>query len=141
MFTARTRPGDDGAKGGRLTIASAATPAIDTWRSRSWNSAACLRGFPASRRIAAQGTANLTVTITLSGTPPAPPTGVGITSVTIGTLQRSSNQRPSQNVVTSVFTIPANQTVGSYTVTVTFAGNDSFSWSGLALRPPLPSRC
>ena len=36
-------------------------------------------------------------------------------------------------MVTSVFTIPANQTVGSYTVTVTFAGNHSFSWSGFSI--------
>ena len=43
-----------------------------------------------STNSAAQGTANLTVTITLSGTPPAPPTGVGITSVTIGTLPAES---------------------------------------------------
>ena len=63
---------------------------------------------------------NITLTITLPGTPPSPPAGAPITSVTMGSLTATSTSYTTQGTVLANFTIPANATLGAQNVVVTF---------------------
>ena len=64
---------------------------------------------------------NITLTITLPGTPPSPPANAPITSVTMGSLTATSTSYTTQGTVLANFTIPANATLGAQTVVVTFS--------------------
>lgn len=64
---------------------------------------------------------NITLTITLPGTPPSPPAGAPITSVTMGSLTATSTSYTTQGTVLANFTIPANATLGAQNVVVTFS--------------------
>ncbi len=63
---------------------------------------------------------NITLTITLPGTPPSPPANAPITSVTMGSLTATSTSYTTQGTVLANFTIPANATLGAQNVVVTF---------------------
>ncbi len=61
------------------------------------------------------------LTITLPSTPPNPPAGAPITSVTIGSITALSATCTASGTVSALFTIPSSYTpTGSQTVTVTF---------------------
>jgi hypothetical protein len=64
---------------------------------------------------------NITLTISLTGTPPNPPAGAPISSVTMGSLTALSSSYAVQGTVLANFTIPANATLGAQTVVVTFS--------------------
>ena len=64
---------------------------------------------------------NITLTITLPGTPPSPPANAPITSVTMGSLTATSTSYTTQGTVLANFTIPANATLGAQNVVVTFS--------------------
>jgi hypothetical protein len=64
---------------------------------------------------------NITLTITLPGTPPSPPANAPITSVTMGSLTATSTSYATQGTVLANFTIPANATLGAQTVVVQFS--------------------
>ena len=72
---------------------------------------------------AAQGTTSLTVTFTLSATPPPPPINVPISSITLGSLSGTVSPHTNQYVVAAQFNIPASQPTGSDDVTITFGGS------------------
>ncbi len=63
---------------------------------------------------------NITLSITLPGTPPSPPAGASISSVTLGSLTATSVSYATQGTVLANFTIPSNATIGEQTVVVTF---------------------
>ena len=71
----------------------------------------------------AAGTTNLAVTINLQdlGTPPVPPSDLEPTRVTIGTLEGRDIAR-NNLVITAVFDIPANETNGQKSLSLTFPG-------------------
>jgi PKD repeat protein len=75
---------------------------------------------------APQGTNGLLVTFTLSAFPPAPPTNVAVTSVTMGELVGASPARPLASTVTALFSIPPNATPGARDVRITFQGTNGF---------------
>ena len=61
------------------------------------------------------------LTITLSSSPPNPPAGAPITSVTVGSITAITSTCTASGTVTALFTIPSTYTpTGSQTVTVTF---------------------
>ncbi|MFO1487999.1 MAG: YHYH protein [Verrucomicrobiota bacterium] len=64
---------------------------------------------------------NITLTITLPGTPPSPPANAPITSVTMGSLTAVSTSYQTSGTVLATFNIPANATLGAQTVTVQFS--------------------
>ena len=64
---------------------------------------------------------NITLAITLPGTPPSPPANAPITSVTMGSLTATSTSYTTQGTVLANFTIPANATLGAQNVVVTFS--------------------
>jgi len=71
---------------------------------------------------ATRGT-TITALITLPTTPPNPPVGVAVTSVTLaGSIAGSTITRPSQSTVQCTFVIPANAPTGAQSVVVVFAG-------------------
>jgi hypothetical protein len=71
--------------------------------------------------VVSRGTGtNITLNITLPGSPPSPPANAPITSVTLGSLTATSTSYATQGTVLANFTIPANATTGSQTVVVTF---------------------
>ncbi len=75
-----------------------------------------------SPNSAAQGTANLLVTFTLdTDSPPAPPAGAPVTSVTLGTIAGSSITHASQYIVTAQFSIPAAEPVGWKDAAIVFS--------------------
>ena len=81
--------------------------------------------FFATNSIAPNGSAyrgqTVLLTITLPSTPPNPPAGATITSVTVGSITASSATCTASGTVSALFTIPSNYTpTGSQTVTVTF---------------------
>jgi hypothetical protein len=63
---------------------------------------------------------NITLNITLPGSPPSPPANAPITSVTLGSLTATSDSDATQGTVLANFTIPANATTGLQSVVVTF---------------------
>lgn len=69
---------------------------------------------------APQGASAITITFTLASTPPAPPTNVLPSSVTIGSVSGTSVAHPISNVVTAVFSIPAGTATGTYTAQLIF---------------------
>lgn len=75
---------------------------------------------------APQGTNGVLVTFTLASFPPAPPTNVAVTSVTMGELSGTSPAHPVTNIVTALFDIPPNATSGVRDVRITFQGTNGF---------------
>ena len=63
---------------------------------------------------------NITLSITWPANPPAPPAGATIASVTLGALTATSTSYLVQGTVLANFTIPANATLGTNNVVVTF---------------------
>ena len=73
---------------------------------------------------------NITLNITLPGTPPSPPTTDAISSVTLGSLAATSTSYPSKGNVLASFTIPSTATTGELTAVVTFSqGPPPFTFS------------
>ena len=73
---------------------------------------------------------NITLSITLPGNPPSPPTTDVISSVTLGSLTATNTSYPTQGTVLANFTIPATATTGELTAVVTFSqGPPPFSFS------------
>lgn len=77
---------------------------------------------------AAQGASGLVITFTLNATPPAPPTNVGVTSVTLGAITGSGFSRPTTNTVTGTFNIPGGETPGAKDVTIAYQGGNFFGF-------------
>ncbi len=75
---------------------------------------------------------NITVTITLPGTPPSPPANAPITSVTLaGTIYGSNTTYAVQGTVVTTFTIPTNAPTGAQNVVVTFtSGPPPYTFTG-----------
>jgi len=74
---------------------------------------------------------NITLSITWPNMPPAPPANTPITSVTMGSLTATTTSYAVQGTVLASFTIPANATLGSQNVTVTFAmGPPPYTFTG-----------
>ena len=70
---------------------------------------------------AVQGASNLLVTFTLdTDTPPPPPAGVLPDSVTLGSLSGASITHAADDTVTAIFEIPAGETVGAKSATISF---------------------
>jgi YHYH protein len=69
-----------------------------------------------------RGAAAFTLTINLDPSVNPPPQQAPINSVTVGTINGTSNVHVSQTQVTSSITIPAGATTGPQTVTVVFPG-------------------
>jgi hypothetical protein len=63
---------------------------------------------------------NITLSITLPGTPPSPPANAGITSVTLGATFASSSSYAVQGTVLAYFYIASTNALGQQTVAVTF---------------------
>jgi len=78
---------------------------------------------------------NITLTITLPGTPPSPPAGAPITSVTMGSLTATSTSYTTQGTVLANFTIPANATLGAQTVVVQFSMPQFTFVNGFTINP------
>jgi hypothetical protein len=78
---------------------------------------------------------NITLTITLPGTPPSPPAGAPITSVTMGTLTATTTSYPVQGTVLANFAIPANATIGAQTVVVQFSVPAFTFGNGFTINP------
>ncbi len=71
------------------------------------------------------------ITITLPSSPPNPPAGAPITSVTIGSITASSSSYTTSGTVTALFTIPSNYTpTNSQNVTVQFNPNPQYVLTG-----------
>ena len=88
--------------------------------------------------VVSRGTGtNITLSITLPGTPPSPPANAPITSVTLGSLTATSYTDATQGTVLANFTIPASATTGSQTVVVTFtSGPPPFTFNNaLTINP------
>ncbi len=75
--------------------------------------------------VAPGGSANrgqsVLITITLPSSPPNPPAGAPITSVTMDGITASSATCTAQGTVVAAFTIPANAATGAQSIVVTFA--------------------
>lgn len=85
---------------------------------------------------ATQGT-TITALITLPTTPPNPPIGVAVTSVTLaGSIAGSSISRPTQGAVQCTFVIPAGAPTGAQNVVVVFAGPTYTLTGGLTISSP-----
>jgi hypothetical protein len=85
--------------------------------------------------VAPGGSANrgstVTVTITLPGTPPNPPTSAVPTSVTLaGTITGASLSHPTTGTVLATFTILANATTGAQNIVVTFGSGPTYTMTG-----------
>ena len=63
---------------------------------------------------------NIVLNITLTGTPPNPPAGAPVASVTMGSLTASSNNYATAGTVLSTIFIPGTNSLGAQTVVVTF---------------------
>jgi hypothetical protein len=79
----------------------------------------------ATNAVSPGGNANpgqtILLTITLPNSPPSPPAGASITSVTLGSLTAAASLYPAQGTVQAVFVIPSNYTpTGSQNVVVKF---------------------
>jgi len=71
------------------------------------------------------------LTITLPASPPNPPAGAPITSVTIGSITAGSTSYTTQGTVLAVFAIPAGYTpTGAQNVVVQFNPNPAYTLSG-----------
>ena len=92
---------------------------------------------PGSGVVSRGSGTNITLNITLPGTPPSPPTTIPITSVTLGSLTATSTSYLTQGTVVANFTIPANATTGAQTVVVTFqSGPPPFTFNNaLTINP------
>ncbi len=75
---------------------------------------------PGNSSVSRGNGTNITLNITLPGTPPSPPANAPITSVTLGSLTATSTSYQTQGTVLAMFAIPANATTGEQTVVVTF---------------------
>src|SRR5882724_2815701 len=89
----------------------------------------------ATNSVAPGGSASrgqtVVLTITLPNSPPNPPAGAPISSVTIGSITASSATSIATNLVQAVFTIPSNYTpTGSQNVNVQFNPNPPYSLTG-----------
>jgi hypothetical protein len=85
---------------------------------------------PGNSGISRGSGTNLTLSITLPGSPPSPPTSDAISSVTLGSLTATSSSYATQGTVLANFTIPATAATGEQTVVVTFVqGPPPFSFS------------
>ncbi len=74
---------------------------------------------------------NIVLSITLPGTPPSPPAGAPISSVTLGSLTATSVSYEVQGTVLATFTIPANAVTGAQNVVVTFtSGPPPYTFTG-----------
>lgn len=78
---------------------------------------------------------NITLTITLPGTPPSPPANAPITSVTMGSLTATSTSYTTSGTVLANFTIPANATLGAQTVVVQFSVPQFAFANGFTINP------
>lgn len=92
---------------------------------------------PGSGVVSRGSGTNITLNITLPGSPPSPPANAPITSVTLGSLTATSTSYATQGTVVANFTIPANATTGSQTVVVTFtSGPPPYTFSNaLTINP------
>jgi len=70
------------------------------------------------------------LTITLPSTPPNPPAGAPVSSVTVGTITASSATCTAQGTVQAIVTIPSNATTGSQNVVVTFNPMPTYTLTG-----------
>jgi hypothetical protein len=89
----------------------------------------------ATNGVASGGSASrgqtVVLTITLPSSPPNPPIGAPISSVTIGSITASSATSIATNLVQAVFTIPSNYTpTGAQNVTVNFNPMPSYRLTG-----------
>lgn len=74
---------------------------------------------------------NITLSITLPGTPPSPPANAPISSVTLGSLTATSTSDAVQGTVLANFTIPASAPTGAQNVVVTFQnGPPPYTFTG-----------
>ena len=92
---------------------------------------------PGSGVVSRGSGTNITLNITLPGSPPSPPANAPITSVTLGSLTATSASYATQGTVLANFTIPANAATGSQTVVVTFtSGPPPYTFSNaLTINP------
>ena len=82
---------------------------------------------------ATRGT-TVAVSITLPTTPPWPPAGAPIASVTLGgSIAGTSISDTAQGTVLATFTIPANATTGTQSVVVVFTSGPTYTVSGLTI--------
>jgi len=94
--------------------------------------------FPVPGSSVSRGSGtNITLSITLPGTPPSPPANAPITSVTMGSLSATSTSYAVQGTVLANFTIPLNATSGAQNVVVTFQnGPPPYTFiSGFTINP------
>ena len=70
------------------------------------------------------------LTITLPSTPPNPPAGQKVSSVTVGSITASSATCTTQGTVQAVVTIPANATTGTQNVVVIFQNGPTYTLTG-----------
>jgi hypothetical protein len=75
---------------------------------------------PGNSTVSRGSGTNITLNITLPGSPPSPPANAPITSVTLGSLTATSVSDATSGTVLANFTVPANATTGEQTVVVTF---------------------
>ena len=78
---------------------------------------------------------NITLNITLPGTPPSPPANAPITSVTLGSLTATSTSYQTRGTVLANFSIPANAATGAQNVVVTFSGPTFTFTDGFTINP------
>lgn len=82
---------------------------------------------------ATRGT-TVTVTITLPSTPPWPPAGAPITSVTLaGSIAGTGIADATQGQVVATFTIPANAVTGTQSIIVIFTNGPTYTVTGLTI--------
>jgi len=96
----------------------------------SFDSATTAAGIPVPGGSASRGS-TVTVTITLPGSPPSPPAGAPISSVTLaGAITGTSVSDPAQGSVTATFTIPSTAATGAQNVVVTFQNGPTYTLTG-----------
>lgn len=97
--------------------------------------------FIATNGVAPGGAAyrgqNVVLTITLPSSPPNPPAGAPLTSVTLaGTITASSATCTAQGTVVALFSIPTNSVTGAQNVVVTFqSGPPPYTISSFTINP------
>jgi hypothetical protein len=86
---------------------------------------------PGSSVVSKGNGTNFTLSITLPGTPPSPPTTDAITSVTLGSTVATSTSYPVQGTVLANFSLASTNATGLLNVVVTFSqGPPPYTFTG-----------